>query len=349
MNVIVSNKQKNVIDGANIDAIKDLNGLFEVDELINNCKGYFFSKIIIDATSIVDFAKENVLKKLVSGIGAEKIVLLLPEKPEPPKRFCDFLIFLGIKSFSTNITDIINFLKNSNIDSNINNDMNDIYDNNYSNINSDLMNENSGIVIDSNVDNNVSESVNDINHDKKIVLGFKNVTLHAGSTTLIYMIKQQLEKNYKLNVEAFEINDDVFKYFNVPNMYQINYQNLEMTIKNSRSNIILLDINNNDDIDYLCDDIIYLVEPSILKINKLLSEKRDIFTLLNDKKVVLNKSILTNEEVSIFAKEAGIKIYFSISYVNDRNDNQVIKEFIDKLDIANKGGQGLFGLFNREN
>ena len=37
MNVIVSNKQKNVLDNANIDAIKDLNGLFNVDELINFC------------------------------------------------------------------------------------------------------------------------------------------------------------------------------------------------------------------------------------------------------------------------------------------------------------------------
>ena len=34
MNVIVSNKQKDIIDNANIDAIKDLNGFFNVGDLI---------------------------------------------------------------------------------------------------------------------------------------------------------------------------------------------------------------------------------------------------------------------------------------------------------------------------
>lgn len=351
MNVIVSNKQKSILDSANIDSIKDLNGLFEIDELINNCKGYFFSKIIIDATSIVDFAKENVLRKLASGIGAEKILLLLPEKPQPPQRFCDFLVSLGINNFSTNINDIINFLKNPDASNNL---VNDVYDVNYSDNNSqnedvNLNNQMNNINTNNTVMNNVGESVNDLNRDRKIVLGFKNVTLHAGSTTLIYMLKQHIENNYKVSVEAFEVGNSDFKFFNVSNMYEINNDILELTIKNSKSSIILLDINNNDNIEYLCDDIIYLIEPSILKINKLLSEKRDVFNFLSNKKVILNKCILTNEEVSIFANEAGIKIYYSIPFVNDRIDNHVINAFIDKLGIIKQGGQGLFGLFNKEN
>ena len=61
MNVIVSNRQKEIIDNANIDAIKDLNGLFNVNDLINKFKNYFFSKMILDATSIVNFASREVL------------------------------------------------------------------------------------------------------------------------------------------------------------------------------------------------------------------------------------------------------------------------------------------------
>ena len=157
------------------------------------------------------------------------------------------------------------------------------------------------------------------------------------------MIKNQLEKNFKAHVEAFEIDAGQFKYFNSSNMLDINANNLELTINNSKSNIILLDL-GNDNYDYLCDDIIYLIEPSIIKINRLLSEKRDIFMNLNNKKVVLNKSSLTDAEVSIFGKEAGVSIYYNIPYLNDRLDNSVINNFINKLGIVN-GNQGLFSLF----
>lgn len=338
MNVIVSNKQKNLLDNANIDAIKDLNGLFNVDELINNFKGYFFSKMIIDATSIIDFAKENVLRKLVDGIGAEKIVLLLPEKPEPPKKFCDFLVSLGVYNFSTNINDIVKFIKNPNTLESFNNE---IAMNNTSGF--DNYRENND---DYSVNNyfNIDSPVDDRNKDRKIVLGFKNVTNHAGSTTLVYMIKKHLEKNFKILVEALEVSKSDFHYFNTPNMISVNPNNIESVINNSKSNIILIDLNDNN-YDILCDEVIYLIEPSIIKINKLLNEKRDIFMTLNGKKVVLNKSMLTNEDVSIFSKEAGISIYYNIPYVNDRNDNSVINDFINKLGLVNKGGHGLFGLF----
>ena len=40
------------------------------------------------------------------------------------------------------------------------------------------------------------------------IIGFKNVTDHAGATTLVYMLKKQLEANYK--VKAIEINNNDF-------------------------------------------------------------------------------------------------------------------------------------------
>lgn len=343
MNVIVSNKQKNILDNANIDAIKDLNGLFNVDELINNFNGYFFSKIIIDATSIIDFAKEDTLKKLVSGFGSDKIILLLPETPEPPKKFCEFLESLGIYSYSTNISKVVEFLKkvNNNESLNSSNNQNFYSDSNETSPSS----ENS---TNSFVESGVSQfnEVNNINNNKKIVIGFKNITFHAGSTTLIYMIKQCLEKKYKIPVEAFELGNGDFKFFNSSNMVDININNLGSVIENSKSSVILLDVNGVN-CDEFCDEIIYLIEPSILKINKLLFINGDVFNTLNSKKVILNKSMITQEEVLIFAKEAGIDVYYSIPYVNDRIENKVIEDFIDKLGIVNKGGQGLFGLFNR--
>ena len=96
MNVIVSNRQKDIIDNANIDAIKDLNGLFNVNDLINKFKNYFFSKMILDATSVVDFASKEVLTTLADEIGAERLIILLPSNPEPPVEFKKLLIELKI-------------------------------------------------------------------------------------------------------------------------------------------------------------------------------------------------------------------------------------------------------------
>ena len=114
MNVIVSNKQKGIIDNANIDAIKDLNGLFNVNDLINKFKNYFFSKMILDATSVIDFASSEVLKKLVDEIGADRLIILLPSTPEPPLEFKKELINLKVYNFSNDINDIVKFLEKPN-------------------------------------------------------------------------------------------------------------------------------------------------------------------------------------------------------------------------------------------
>lgn len=347
MNVIVSNKQKSVLDNANIDAIKDLNGLFNVDELINNFKGYFFSKMIIDATSIIDFAKEPVLRKLVDGIGAEKIILLLPPKPEPPKKFCELLVNLGIYNFSTNINEVVKFLTTPNTINSFDDAMfrsDNIHNNDVNN-----QNQNFNSNVNNNFDNyqnaNLNNPVIDKNRDNKLVLGFKNVTDHAGSTTLIYALKQQLEKNFACSVEAIEIGNSDFNYFSNHNMINVNANNIEIAINNSKCNVILIDLNSNN-YDTLCDDVIYLVEPSMLKINKLLFQQPNAFANLQNKKVVLNKSMLSDSDVSIFAKEAGIRIYYNIPPINERNtNNKVIDEFINKLALTNKGGHGLFGIF----
>ena len=45
------------------------------------------------------------------------------------------------------------------------------------------------------------------------IIGFKNVTAHAGATTLIYMLKKHLEVAY--NVVAMEVDTDDFRYFKI--------------------------------------------------------------------------------------------------------------------------------------
>lgn len=459
MNVIVSNKQKEIIDNANIDAIKDLNGLFNVNDLINKFKNYFFSKMILDATSIVDFASNDVLKKLADEIGADRLIVLLPSTPEPPDEFKKLLIDLKIYNFSNNIEDVVKFIDNPNtyenamstlsssyentdgfyVDNSIkdsdNDNLNDnhnlqnsndnqVVDNSFNQMNNisntgnmtdndsqvrsshvslgDIMNninisgssdnfhnydsvkeinsnaqsnsvvqevdnqKNSnldlnaqalsnynlndyGKVLENSAEEDSNEKVNTNNENRtysflnmdgfdnvsnsapsqKKVIGFKNVTLHAGSTTLIYMLHMALQKKGK-DVLSVEVNRDDFKLFRNSKMVSMSENDIINRLSNAREELVLVDLNDCHD-DSFCDDVIYLVEPSIIKLNRLMVLDKTIFNTLKNKKVVLNQSMLSSSDIPILEQEAGLKFFDCLGSLNDRIDNSQVNGLLDKL------------------
>lgn len=423
MNVIVSNKQKAIIDNANIDAIKDLNGLFNVDDLVNKFKNYFFSKMILDATSVVNFATRDVLQKLCNEIGSDRLIILLPSTPEPPEEFKKLLVELKIYNFSNNIEDVVKFIEKPNTYENAMNTIMNSYnsDNNYyvdssikdgedvdsefenttdinSNV-SDLEEESNTNVDDYSVNNNYSSlgdimnqfnvyddvdngqpktekedinneviqqndnnlSDNSVNNQPQVsyennafnntytflnmdgfdntvdyskpkekhIIGFKNVTLHAGSTTLIYMLQKEAIKQNK-DIISVEVDKDDFKLFRSNKMISVKNEDLVTTVDSLREDTILIDLNDYQN-DSLCNEIIYLVEPSVIKLNKLMMMNKEIFTTLRDKKVILNQSMLSDSDIPVLEKEAKMQFFFNIGSVNDRLDNHVISELFDKI------------------
>ncbi len=441
MNVIVSNKQKTIIDNANIDAIKDLNGLFNVEEIISKFKNYFFSKMIIDATSIVNFTSREVLEKLTSEIGSERLVILLPSSPEPPKEFLKLLVELKIYNFSTNIEDIVNFLTTPNTldkvngvekvtennfyvdnsikagemptnesvnsnqvnsypteqvnvtsqdtgyeapsydsantpsqEDNYNVDVNDNYqetnyqennyanntvDNNfYSNANTQSnFNQNysytyNGLSQDNNYNSNNNTSDTTDNSDMsdfytqnstsyedngfyskvKRVIGIKNVTDHAGSTSLAYMLTKVVNEELKKRAMGIEVNREDFNYYQDSNFISVKEQDLKNSIDSCNAEIIFVDLNNCADLS-VCSEVLYLIEPSLIKLNKLMMTNPYTFRTLYNKKIVLNKSMLSHKEASSLAKEAGVPILFNISYLNDRVSNRVLVDLLHLINI----------------
>lgn len=356
MNVIVSNKQKAVIDNANIDAIKDLNGLFNIDDLINKFRNYFFSKMILDATSIVNFANNDVLEKLASGIGSERLIILLPSSPEPPKSFIDKLNSLGIYNYSTNINDVVNFISKPRLDVENKVDISQNIDNFYVDTSvksSDdeqkepAMEEKTSLEDDNNYDiydsNDFNENNSTLNSDSstsdmsyvgvnKRIIGIKNVTLHAGSTSLIYMLTKTLKNNYNKRVLAIEVNKDDFKFYQDSTMISVSEMDLNSKIINSNAEIIFIDLNNCTNLS-ICDDVLYLVEPSIIRLNRLMIENPLTFRQLRDKKIVLNQSFLSNREVDALSNEAGVKMFYNIPSLNDRIDNNILIKLMEELQI----------------
>lgn len=436
MNVIVSNRQKDIIDNANIDAIKDLNGLFNVSDLINKFKNYFFSKMILDATSVVDFASKDVLTTLANEIGPEKLIILLPSTPEPPLEFKKLLIDLKIYNFTNNIEDVIKFIEKSNTyddaikmiddsfndnvyvdnsikegeepteeepdntsDSNDNSDydvdtseeetsddtsstivenhpstssLGDILNNLYvesavsNQVNRDDESKSVNAVDESKVEPNfasavsseeksdevdtVNESMNGKNtflitddfintnldsskeEPERKIIGIKNVTSHAGSTSLIYMLHKMATVNLKKEVLSVEVNKSDFRLFRDKKMISVKENELTDVVNNSHDQIVFIDLNDCNDTS-VCNEVLYLVEPSTIKLNELMATNREIFKELKGKKVLLNKSLLSPNDIRTLESEAGIEFVSNIEPLNDRIFNDSINKLLGIIGI----------------
>ena len=85
------------------------------------------------------------------------------------------------------------------------------------------------------------------------------------------------------------------------------------------------------------DNILYLIEPSTLKLNKMLMLDRHLLPSLVDKKVILNKCMLSKSDIRDFQNESGCRILYSLPPMNDKEDNSnILMPFFEKLGFVKK-------------
>ena len=332
MNVIVSNKYQNMLSTLDIDVIKNINGEFEVDELIKIFTNFYFNKMIIDITAIKDYQNIKTIQQLSVNFDTSKIILLLNDSAMVnSKGFLSRIVSMGIYNFTRNINAVKFLIDNPN-------SYKDVAQ--YHN----LSNSN-----DSDNDTSSSDAFSGTGSGGLRVIGFKNVTDHAGSTTLVYLLKKHLEVAY--NVVALEVDNEDFIYLNDKSLKSSLALDLSYHIANNPdAEVILIDLNNSTQ-EALCNEIIYLVEPGLIKLNKLIRTDRAAFERLKEKRVVLNKSILTAKDISDFEQEAGAQVFFSIPYVDDKKEHeQVLDDFLialgfSRLSNNNSNHNKLFNIF----
>ena len=75
-----------------------------------------------------------------------------------------------------------------------------------------------------------------------------------------------------------------------------------------------------------------MLEPTKIKINKLIVQNRNVFNELKDKYVVLNKSMLSDNEKGIFSQEANLSFYAAVGPFNDRSETNALDELINKIE-----------------
>lgn len=326
MNVIIANEAKSMLSTLDIDVIKSVDGVHTADEIVEMFKNFFYARMILDVTAIKDYNDITNIQKISIGLDADKIILLLPNnEASTSSSYLSKIISMGIYNFTTTVDGVKYFLEHPNTYKDVAHiqQLNDL-----------------------------STTINEKVVAGSRIIGIKNVTDHAGSTTLIYMLKKELEQSYGMSVVAIEVNRHDFSYFNSSNMISIDDEHLMTEIvKHNDVAIILVDLNDSSN-EGACSDVLYLIEPSSIKLNKLMRRNRRVFEELRGRKIILNKSLLSNSDIMDFEYEGKTKVFYNIPPLNDRVKNPVLSDFLSKIGLINKtsekeSGGKIFGLFKR--
>ena len=336
MNVIIANEQQNQLANLDVDIIKSITGLYDAFEIVEMFKNFFFSKMILDVTALKNYKDIKTYEILANGLDPDKIIFLLPEGSELcTPNFLSHIISLKIYNFTTNLNGVNFLLKKTNTLKDVEHIVK---------MASVKTSSETGAVV-ANVSTNTRRGVT--------VLGVKNVTDSAGATTFIYLLKKELSLTYgQNNVVAIEIDKNDFSLFNDKNMFSIRQTDVKNTIaKYANASIILVDLNNCTDSSF-CADVLFLIEPSTIKLNRLVRRNRAVFSKLVGKKVILNQSLLLNNDVFDFESEAGIKVFYNMPPLDERKRNSIIRDFLSKLGFFNEpvnsnNSSKIFGLFRR--
>ncbi len=340
MNVKITNKYSALLANLDIDFIKSVEGVFTPEEIIMQFNNFFYNKMILDITAIKDYQDITKIQELSVNMDMSKVILLLDDSETVNSpRYLSQLVSMGIYNFTRNV-DAIKFL----IDNP--NSYKDVAQ--YHQLNNMMSYQNPEDTGGSGVAVSVGALL--IDRPELRVIGIKNVTDHAGSTTLTYLLKKQLEKKYK--VVAVEVDENDFMYLNDKNLKHTNNAELPSFIATHReADVILVDLNRQGSVKN-CTEVLYLIEPGLIKLNKLIRKDRQAFEKLKGEKIILNRSVLNNSDVADFEYESRSKVYYNIPYLDDKLDEHrvledlLIKMGFTRLDTNNseKGGK-LFSIF----
>lgn len=310
MNVVIANRNKAILDQLNIDIIKKLEGEFDADDIVENFKNFFYQKMILDITAIKGYKDIRNLQKLSVSLDTDKIIILLDDSVETSDpSYLSKLISIGIYNFTKNLDGVMYLYNTPNTYRDV------AYIHQIEPVIQQPVQQHSVFATPAPV---VTQSDN-VGIGRRII-GIKNVTKQSGSTTFAYMMYRRLSRFYSTSV--VEVGKSDFKYFNNQELNSVDSNGVsDYIIKNNNREIILVDANDDQHALDLCTDVIYLLEPSIIKLNKMMAIHPELLRKLKSEKVILNQSLLSNKDVSDFERESGLKIYYNMPPLDERSDN----------------------------
>ena len=336
MNVIVANKYSQMLSNLRIDIIKNVEGEFDVEDIVSNFQNFFFNKMILDITAIKDYQNIATIQKLSFGLDMSKVILLLDDSQvvNSPSYISE-LISICIYNFTRNIDAVAYLINNPNT-------YKDVAQYHILGASSAKADTQANISLDPGQINSnfINESVNKMFMGTRVI-AVKNLSDGAGATTLTYMMKKALEGNYR--VLAIEVDKKDFMYFNDSDLRSVTTAELETITKNPNSDyeVILVDINDSPKISTI-KEVIHLVEPTTIKLNKMIRTDRLVLEKMKSYQVVLNKSMLNDKDVEEFEYESRCKTFANLPYLDDKQeDNKEVKTFLYKMGFDKLIPEGL--------
>ncbi len=308
MNVIISNRHKDVLESLEIDIIKSVSGEFDVDEIVSMFQNFYYQRMILDITALKNYYDIKVLQKLSISLDMEKLILLLDDSEQSSSPdYLSKLISMGIYNFTKNIDGVMYLYNNPN--------------------------SYRDVAQYHQIDNTTQDQIvyQAVESQYCRIIGVKNLTDKAGATTFAYMMVKQLQKHY--DVVGVEVDKNDFNYFGFKKLHSVTNLDLPRFIENNKNrDAIIIDIGNSSSALSVVQDIIYLVSPSVIKLNKLLNINRNVFRDLSGRKLVLNQSLLTSKDVLELQYEIKAEFFYNMPPLNEREkDIMVMDRFLAKL------------------
>ncbi len=313
MNVVTANENKQMIDRLNIEVMMRIDGAFSVRELLSKFVNLYFNKMIIDITSIKNYQDIHTMQELAKAVDPNRVIILLNDNPVVSSPvYMSSLVKAGFYNFSNNFEGIMYLYNNPN---------------SYNNVQHLVLND-SQMAASNQQFQPYQEEVKATpggfkKTNNRMILGLANLTQHAGATSLTNMMVRQL-KSHGIVAYGIEMFRNDLLFYHLPNdlMSCMNRNDLEREIqKRPDAQAIIIDLNEFGEAEKYCDMVLYLLEPSFIKLTKMIKKDRNAFAAHRNDRIVLNMSFVNANEVSNFEKETGLKVYFNIPPVNDRNQD----------------------------
>lgn len=329
MNVIVSNKNQSLLSTLDIDVIKSINGVFDPEEIVSQFKSFFYNKLIIDISALNNYENIETIRKLSLNMDMSNTIFLFDDSPKVNSpRYISQLVSMGIYNFSNKIETIKFLVDNPNSYKDV------------ANYHKMEAPKRSGF-------NEVIDKSENEGFIGQRIIGIKNITEHAGATTLTFILKTHLEKHYK--VKAVEIGARDFEYFNDKSLVSMEGNKFSDFVNNNKDlEVILVDLNNFE--TDLCTETLNLIEPGIIKLNKLIKRNYKIFEKLKEDKIILNRSVLDFDDIKDFERESRSEIFYNLPNLDDKiKEDEIVVSFLKTIGFSRfsekKSNSGILGFF----
>lgn len=328
MNVVIKNENRGIINNLSIDVVKTLDGEFTRDDLERELSLVNYSFVIVDLTSIKNYYDNNYLYDFLGYFNVpNRVILVLNDGfVANSKIFLRNLIEHGYYNFATSDSAVVRLLEKQNSYDDVKE-----YINGYDFMKSDTI-----------VSGRESESKFETD---KTIIGIENGYEHSGATTFMYLLVKELSKSCK--VKGIEMYKNDSSFFRDDRVISCNSRaEAEIIIKTLKDvDIFVFDLNGSD-VSEICNKVFYLIEPGIIKLNRLIKGNRDIYNRLVGKTIILNRSNVSVDEIKNLEFESKLNILTTVPNLNEREDNgAVMKDVCSKLNISMKKKKSFFNIF----